>query len=321
MNRSLSISALLEDEAHDLQLRLLAGEDGLRAVVNNQRIQKPGLALTGYVDFIRPKRVQIFGGTELDFLKTLEDDEQRRIAIDRFCAVQPACVICTKGLLVPDVLIASCEAHGVALLQTPQQSSVFIARIENWLEDRLAPRTVLHAVLVEVFGVGVLLLGKSGIGKSEAALELIHRGHRLVADDAVSIHRRGAETIWGQGNRLLQHHIELRGLGILNIRDLYGVVAVRDRKRIDLVAELVMWSEDDEYDRLGLEERRFPILDVELPLITVPVRPGRNMGAIIEVAARNQLLKSMGTHSARDFQKRLDAELAPGRRASIDDVE
>lgn len=321
MHRSLPVSAFFDDAAHDLQLRLLAGKKGLTGQIKTRRIQKPGLALTGYVDFVRKARVQIFGGTELSYLMTLPDGAERRAAVDKYCATGPACVICTKGLLVPPELIEACDEADVPLLQTPQNTSVFISRVETWLEDRLAPRTVMHAVLVEVFGVGVLILGKSGIGKSESALELIHRGHRLVADDAVIIQRRGAETIWGQGNQMLKHHLEIRGLGILNIRDLYGVVAVRDRKRIDLVAELVMWSEDEEYDRLGLEERRFPILDVELPLTTVPVRPGRNMGAIIEVAARNQLLKSMGTHSAQDFKERLDAALVPGRRVVTDDVD
>jgi len=166
-----------------------------------------------------------------------------------------------------------------------------------------------------------LLLGKSGIGKSECALDLIQRGHRLVADDVVRIKRRGTETLYGAGEALLKHHMEIRGLGILNIQELYGVVAVRDRKRIDAVVELVEWNEDEEYDRLGLEERRFPILGVELPLLTVPVRPGRSMGTIIEVAARNQLLKSMGVHSAQAFRDRLEEELAPGRRFTTDDVD
>lgn len=193
--------------------------------------------------------------------------------------------------------------------------------MQSFLEDKLAPQTTMHGVLMETFGVGVLLLGKSGIGKSECGLDLIQRGHRLVADDMVFIRRRGEETVYGFGNNLLQHHIEIRGLGILNIREMFGVTSVRDKKRIDLVVELVAWSEDEEYDRLGLDERRFPILDVELPLLTVPVRPGRNMGAIIEVAARNQLLRAMGVHSAREMQERLDQELGRGRRIVPDDLD
>ncbi|MCP4500797.1 MAG: HPr(Ser) kinase/phosphatase [Deltaproteobacteria bacterium] len=320
MNRTLQISQLLEEDAADLQLELLAGFGGISRIVAGNRIQKPGLALTGFTEFVHSKRVQILGSTELTYLSTLEEGA-RKSAIEKFCACDLACVICTKGMKVPPLLVNECEKNDLALLATPQVTSVFISRVELWLEDRLCPRTVMHAVLVDVSGVGVLILGKSGIGKSETALELVHRGHRLVADDIVTIHRRGAETVWGQGNAILKHHIEIRGLGILNMKDLYGVAAVREKKRIDLVVELVDWSEDEEYDRLGIDERRFPILDVELTLLTVPVRPGRSLGSIIEVAVRDRILKSMGTHTAQEFQERLERELAPGRRSITDDVE
>jgi HPr kinase/phosphorylase len=207
------------------------------------------------------------------------------------------------------------------LFRSPQVTSVFIQRAQAWLEERLAPQTTMHGVLIDVFGVGVLLLGTSGIGKSECALDLVQRSHRLVTDDVVHMKRRGEETVYGTGHTIMKHHIEIRGLGILNVKDMFGVAAVRDKKRVDLVVELVAWSEDEEYDRLGLDERRFPILDVELPLLTVPVRPGRNMGAIIEVAARNQLLRAMGIHSAEELQGKLSSELARGRRTTADDVD
>jgi HPr kinase/phosphorylase len=309
--KSVKVAEIVDSAAAELQLDVLAGRAGFVRVVNTARIQKPGLALTGYVDFVQKSRVQILGSTELTYLdKQLAD--ARKAACERFCGVEPAMIVCTKGMAVAPELVDACERTGTPLLSTPQTTDVLIARIEGWLEDRLAPQTTMHGVLLEVSGVGVLLLGKSGIGKSELALDLVQRGHPLVADDIVTIRRRGAETLYGQGSGLTKHLLEIRGLGIINVKDLFGVSAVREKKRIDLVAELVEWRADEEYDRLGLDERFFTILDVEVPLITVPVRPGRNMGVIVEAAARNELLKSMGTHSALELQERLVRELARG---------
>ena len=320
MARSIRVAELLLDDASLLQLRVVAGRAGLDRALLTHRIQKPGLALTGYTEFVQKGRVQVFGSTELGYLERL-GDETRTSAARGFTACDVACVVCTKGMAISTALVDACEQSGTPLLTTPQTTDVFIARVEAWLEDRLAPQTTMHGVLLEIFGVGALVLGKSGIGKSELALDLVQRGHPLVADDVVSIRRRGAETLYGQGHALMRHHIEIRGLGILNIKDMFGVSAVRERKRLDMVVELVEWRPDEEYDRLGLDDRRFPILDVELPLITVPVRPGRNMGVIIEVAARNQQLKAMGKHSALEFQERLAGELARGRAQTVEDVE
>jgi HPr kinase/phosphorylase len=320
LSRTVAARDLLDDEASVLQLRVVAGKAGLDRKVATHRIQKPGLALTGYTEFVSSERVQVFGSTELTYLERLAEDA-RAAAVKAFTACDVAAVVCTKGLQIPPSLVAACEEAGTPLMTTPQMTDVFIARVEAWLEDRLAPQTTMHGVLLEIFGIGCLILGKSGIGKSECALDLVQRGHPLVADDVVAIRRRGAETLYGQGHALMRHHIEIRGLGILNIKDMFGVSAVRERKRVDLVAELVEWRTDEEYDRLGLDDRRFTILDVELPFITVPVRPGRNMGVIIEVAARNQLLKTMGKHSALEFQERLERELARGRAPTIEDVE
>jgi HPr kinase/phosphorylase len=241
------------------------------------------------------------------------EPEARVRACVGFCAVDVSVIVCTKGMAVNQALVDACEASGTPLCSSLQTTDVFISRIEHWLEDRLAPQTTMHGVLLECYGLGVLLLGKSGIGKSELALDLVQRGHPLVADDIVTIRRRGIETLYGQGSGLTKHLLEIRGLGILNVKDLFGVSAVREKKRIDLIAELVEWRADEEYDRLGLDERFFTILDVEVPLITVPVRPGRDMGVIVEAAARNQLLKSMGSNSANDLQERLARELARGR--------
>jgi HPr kinase/phosphorylase len=318
--KTVPVHELLDEEAADLQLRLVASQAGLDRVIDSPRIQKPGLALTGYTDFVQPGRVQIFGTTEITYLEK-QTPEARVLACTRFCAVGVPAILCTKGIRAPDALAEACVASGTALLVSPQTTDVFIARVEGWLEERLAPQTAMHGVLIEIYGLGVLVLGKSGIGKSELALDLVQRGHPLIADDLVTIRRRGAETLVGSSNGISRHHIEIRGLGILNVKDLFGISAVREKKRIDMVAELVEWRSDEEYDRLGLDDRRFTILDVELPLITVPVRPGRNMSVIVEVAARNQLLKSLGTHSARDFQEKLLQQLARGRRTRPDDVE
>jgi HPr kinase/phosphorylase len=209
------------------------------------------------------------------------------------------------------------------VLQTSHLSSTFIEAVQAYLEDILAPSTSMHGVLLDVFGVGILLLGKSGIGKSEIALDLVMRGHRLVADDIVDVKRKAADSVYGTGSEIIKHHMEIRGLGIINIKDLFGVASIRERKKIEIVLELVEWDPNVEYDRLGVEEKKFRILDVEIPMLIVPVRPGRNMTTIVEVAARNHLLKLQGHHSAREFQERLNRAiaLAPGARVGEMDVE
>ncbi|HVX97797.1 MAG TPA: HPr(Ser) kinase/phosphatase [Polyangia bacterium] len=320
MTPMLTVRSLL-DESSGLRLVLLAGEAGLARRISNQRIQKPGLALAGYVKQVHPERVQILGSTEISYLQTLNEEEARR-SVDSFMSLDPACVIVTKGLDVPQVLLESAEKMGVPLLRTPIVSSTAIDAIQKHLELQLAPTASIHAVLMDVLGVGVLLLGKSGIGKSEAALDLIMRGHRLVADDLVEVRRTSGETLVGWASELIKHHMEVRGLGIINIKDMFGVAAVRDEKRIELVLELTRWDASESHDRLGLDEMVYPILEVPVPLLRIPVSPGRNVSSLIEVAARNRLLQVRGHHSAREFQERLDRALADAReRRWRDDVE
>jgi HPr kinase/phosphorylase len=320
MTPMLTVRSLL-DESSGLRLVLLAGEAGLARRISNQRIQKPGLALAGYVKQVHPERVQILGSTEISYLQTLNEEEARR-SVDSFMSLDPACVIVTKGLDVPQVLLESAEKMGVPLLRTPIVSSTAIDSIQKHLELQLAPTASIHAVLMDVLGVGVLLLGKSGIGKSEAALDLIMRGHRLVADDLVEVRRTSGETLVGWASELIKHHMEVRGLGIINIKDMFGVAAVRDEKRIELVLELTRWDASESHDRLGLDEMVYPILEVPVPLLRIPVSPGRNVSSLIEVAARNRLLQVRGHHSAREFQERLDRALADAReRRWRDDVE
>jgi HPr kinase/phosphorylase len=320
MTPTLTVRSLL-DEGAQLRLVLIAGETGLGRRITVQRIQKPGLALAGFVRQVHPERVQVLGATEIAYLNTLSEPDARR-SVDGFVGLNPACVVVTKGLDVPRVLLESADRAGVPILRTSMVSSAAIDAIQKHLELQLAPTASIHAVLMDVLGVGVLLLGKSGIGKSEAALDLIMRGHRLVADDLVEVRRTSGDVLVGWASELIKHHMEVRGLGIINIKDMFGVAAVRDEKKIELVLELLRWDQTESHDRLGLDEMVYPILEVPVPLLRIPVSPGRNVSSLIEVAARNRLLQVRGHHSAREFQERLDRALADAReRRWRDDVE
>jgi HPr kinase/phosphorylase len=321
---SIRVDSLLEARDAGLALELVAGRAGLLKRISGPRIQKPGLALTGYVKYVHPERLQVLGMTEISYLASISPEE-RAHGIETLCALEVASIVITRGLEVPPELIAAADKHQVPVFSTPLMSSVFINRVTKWLEDRLSPTTSVHGVLIDVLGVGILLLGKSGIGKSEAALDLVLRGHRLVADDIVEIRKRPPDVISGSGSDIIKHHMEIRGLGIINIKDLFGISAVRDAKKIELVVELVEWNEEEEYDRLGVEELQHVILDVKVPMLRVPIRPGRNITSIIEVAARNLLLKFQGKHSAREFQERLNRALIEARPEKppvhVDEVE
>lgn len=305
----LTIQEILGEKEAGLDLELLSGEAGLDRCVQVPRIQKPGLALAGYTTNLHPDRIQVLGSTELSYLEqlpkaTAEDN------LSKLCALGISCFIITKGQQPPEMLLRETENHGIPLLRSHHQSSTFISLITQFLEERLLPSTTVHGVLVDVLGVGVLLLGTSGIGKSECALDLVLRGHRLVADDVVKVRMKLPAVLFGEGMDLLHYHMEIRGLGIINIKHLFGVAAIRERKKIDLALELVEWEDGKEYDRLGLESENYSILGLEIPLLRIPVRPGRNITGIVEVAARNQLLKEMGYHSALEFQDRLEKRMA-----------
>jgi HPr kinase/phosphorylase len=319
---AIRVGALLDDKKFDLRLALLAGKQGLSRRISASRIQKPGLVLAGFTEYLHKERVQVFGNTEMSYLATLPRDRAGSV-LRKFFAQDVACLVVTKGLEVPAEMLSAAEEAGVPLLRTTHLSSTFIESVQVCLEDVLTAQTSMHGVLLDVFGVGILLLGKSGIGKSEIALDLVMRGHRLVADDIVDVRRRTPDSVVGAGSEIIKHHMEIRGLGIINIKDLFGVASIRDRKMIEIVLELVEWDPNVEYDRLGVEDRNFRILDVEIPMLIVPVRPGRNMTTIVEVAARNHLLKLQGHHSAREFQDRLNRAIAvaPGGRAGELDVE
>jgi HPr kinase/phosphorylase len=314
---SLAVRDLLEAAGKDLSLRLAAGRPGLDRLILLSRVQRPGLALTGFTDYIRYGRVQIMGGSEVSYLRTLPS-RQRRSALRRLARCQVSCFVVTKGLEPPPELLQEAERAGAPVLLTTMESTAFIKQVTAFLDDRLALRIHLHSVLLDVFGLGVLIIGESGIGKSECALDMVDRGHRLVADDVVDIKRLG-DTLVGSSPDLTRYHMELRGLGVINIKDLYGVSSVRLAKRIELVVSLDRWEEGREYDRLGLHDERHPILGLEAPLVRMPVAPGRNLALLVEVAARNQLLKARGFDAAKTFAAQFDKMLAPparGRRAA-----
>ncbi len=312
----LSISELLSETEAGLDLELLAGERGLSRFVQVPRIQKPGLALAGYTKNLHADRIQVLGATELSYLSELtqRDSEKAEEHIAQLCALDVCCFIITKGLVPPENLLREVESHNIPLLRSHHQSSTFISLLTQYLEERLLAQTNVHGVLVDVLGIGVLLLGKSGIGKSECALDLVIRGHRLVSDDVVKVRLKLPAVLFGEGNDLLHYHMEVRGLGIINIKHLFGVASIRERKKIDLVIELVEWQDGHEYDRLGLEQSTYELLGVKLPLQVLPVRQGRNMTTLVEVAARNQLLKEMGYHSAVEFEERLEQRMAETAR-------
>lgn len=311
-----TIRELIEARGAAWSLALLAGESALGNAISVPRIQKPGLALAGYLPQIHPERVQVIGNTELGYLRTLAPGEARH-AVERVCQQRIASFIVTNGATPPDYLVDLAARHGVPLLTTTLSSSDLIRSLTTWLEERFAPHALLHGVLVEVHGLGVLLFGKSGIGKSEAALDLVSRGHRVVADDVVEVRRTTGGRIMGCGAELIRHHMEIRGLGIINVQDLFGILATLREKEVQLVAEMIEWSSDEVADRLGLEDETHAILGVTVAKVRIPIRPGRSVATLIEVAARNHVLKGLGRHTAREFAARLDDEIARRRGVAM----
>jgi len=291
-----------------LEVDLLAGAAGLDRLITLPYIQKTGLALAGFDEYLRTGRVLILGESEVRFLERM-DAAARRQNLRRLFARDFPCVLITMGLDGPAELADEAERADVPLLRTALATPAAIARLTNLLEDRLAPREIRHGVLLDILGLGVLLSGESGIGKSECALDLVGRGHRLVADDTVEIRCRGQSILIGTCPDLTRHHVEVRGLGLINVTDLFGVSATRSSKRVELVVHLERWERGREYDRLGLDSTTVEILGVAVPLVTMPVAPGRNLAMLVEVAARTQLLRSRGRHAARLLAERLERRL------------
>jgi len=310
MTPSVTVSGLLKSrpDAMGLPLELLSGTSGLERIITSPHIQKTGLALAGFHEYLQPSRVFVFGESEVRYLESLETVERMDMLAAAFSHEIP-CVLITGGWMPPIELLHASERYNVPLLRTEVPTPVAIAKISAILDDALAVRQVIHGVLLDVLGLGVLIIGDSGIGKSECALDLVVRGHRLVADDTVEVRRRGDMVVLGTCPELTRHHMELRGLGVINIRDLFGVASTRTSKRVELVVQLERWDPTREYDRLGVDENTHEMFDVKIPLIRMPVAPGRNLAILVEVAARNQLLRSKGLNAARDLVSRLEQQL------------
>lgn len=288
--------------------------------ISTVEINRPGLELTGYLEFFDNKRIQVLGNTEFSYLGRYGPEAQKMVIDSIFSFGPPAVIIC-RDIEPSNAILESAKLHKVSIFSTPQSTSDLTASLVQYLNKELAPRITRHGVLVEVYGEGCLLIGDSGVGKSETAIELIKRGHRLVADDAVEIRRTSQTTLYGQSPENIRHFIELRGIGIINARKLFGMGAIKLQEKIDMVINLEQWDSSKVYDRMGLDNEYMKILSVEVPTLTIPVKPGRNLAVIIEVAAMNNRQKKMGYNAARELLKNLGMaveDLPPSPKVIVD---
>ncbi len=298
---SVSLENVIENNNLDIVYLPKSADEIL---ITTAEVNRPGIVLTGYTDYFDPLRIQILGWTEFGFLINM-NHEDRIKALGNWLSLRPAAAVVTRGLEIPDYFIDACKTYEVPLLKTQEETSPFLAALIAYLNKELAPRITRHGVLVEVYGEGVLITGESGVGKSEAAIELIKRGHRLIADDAVEIRKISDNSLLGNSPSNIRHFIELRGIGIIDARRIFGMGAVKPSEKIDMVIQLEAWDSTKAYDRLGLDNEYAKILDVKVPAITVPITPGRNLAVIVETAAMNNRQKKMGYNAARDLMKSL----------------
>lgn len=295
----------LKNIIEEFQLEKIYLPDNYEEIlIDNPEVNRPGLALTGFFEIFEPSRIQMIGKAEYRYLAGLSPEDRNR-KIDNFLNNKPVAVIITSNLDIFDELLEHAKIEGVPLLRTKEKTSPIMADLIASLNTHLAPRITRHGVLVEVYGEGLLLLGDSGIGKSETAIELVKRGHRLIADDAVEIKRVSANTLIGSAPEIIRYYVELRGIGVVDVRRLFGMGAVKESESINLVINLEPWVEGKMYDRFGLENETMEILGIELPSITIPVKPGRNLAIILEIAAMNNRQKKMGYNTAEEFNKKL----------------
>lgn len=319
MSQRIIIGDLLEDHPqYSLRAKSLTGAVGLKKEIRDPDVNRPGLPLSGFYDYFAFDRIQIFGKGESAYLRAYNADELKAI-LERFFSYEIFCCIFTHGDYPPDIFIEFAKQKSVPVLLSDLGTTNFITSLNAIILEAHAPVLSTHATLVDVYGLGVLLLGKSGVGKSETALELIERGHRLVADDIVTIKRIEDETLLGSGSEIVQHHMEIRGLGIINVKDIFGIRSVKHKKRIELVCELEYWDESKLYDRLGLDESWHEILGVRLPYVVIPVRPGRNIPVIVETAALNQRMKKYGIHTAQELDQKIQNWISSERNNDRED--
>lgn len=293
-----------KDLLEHFNLELVAGKDGIHREITTSDISRPGIEMTGYFKYYPKERLQLIGKTEMAYFLELSDADKKDRAINLCTDITPGIVI-SRGMDIPEALVEAANDSGVPILHSPRKTTRVISRLTNYLETKFAPFTAIHGVLVDIYGVGVLITGQSGVGKSETALELVKRGHRLVADDSVEIRQEDYDSLVGNSPPLIEHLLEIRGLGIINVMTLFGAGSVRSHKKISLIINLEIWDQKKQYDRLGLDEDKMRIMEVDIPKATIPVRPGRNLAVIIEVAAMNFRLKRMGVNAAEEFSERL----------------
>jgi HPr kinase/phosphorylase len=320
MTTGVTVATVLRDlaEARGIELELVAGAGGVERRISNPHPQKTGLALSGFDQYLREGRVLVLGESEVRFLESLTSDARAGIARRVFSHNIP-CLVITAGLNPPQELRDEADLANLPLMRARAATPLVMARLSAALDVYLAARTDVHGVLMDIIGLGVLIIGESGIGKSECALDLVVRGHRLVADDAVELRARAEAFLIGTCPELTRHHMEIRGLGLINVQDLFGVASTRRSKRVELVVQLERWDPSREYDRLGIDETYYETLGVRVPMIRMPVAPGRNLAILVEVAARNQLLRYGGHNSARRLTDRLDEQL--GHASETADIE
>lgn len=293
-----------KDLLENFTLTLIAGKSGIDRTIETSDISRPGIELTGYFKYYPKERLQLIGKTEMNYFLELSENQQR-YRMKRICTDVTPGIVITRGMDVPQTIIDAADDADVPIIQSPRKTTRVISRLTNYLEAKLAPSTSVHGVLVDVYGVGVLITGQSGVGKSETALELIKRGHRLVADDSVEIHQEDYDILIGSSPPLIEHLLEIRGLGIIDVMTLFGAGSVINRKEISFIIHLETWDQTKKYERVGLEEETYKIIDVDLPRMRIPVRPGRNLAIIIEVAAMNFRMKRLGVNAAEEFSKKL----------------
>lgn len=300
-----------KDILEKFNLELISGEEGINKPISTSDLSRPGIEIAGFFEYYPAERIQLLGKTELTFFDKLSSHE-RKHRMNMLCTDITPGIIVTRNQELPEELIEASVRESVPVLRSPMKTTRLFSRLTNYLESKLAPTTAVHGVLVDIYGVGVLITGKSGVGKSETALELVKRGHRLVADDCVEIRQEDQDTLVGSAPDLIEHLLEIRGLGIINVMTLFGAGAVRSYKRISLIINLELWEKNKHYDRLGLDDETQKIIDTEVPRITVPVRPGRNLAVIIEVASMNFRLKRMGMNAAQQFSSKLSGVIEEG---------
>ncbi len=307
--KKISVESFFQQAKERLRLSPLVEEGMSNRFIVSVDINRMGMALTGYLKWFPYERLQILGKTEIHYLRTLKPAQRKKI-LQALLSYRLPCIVVTHKMKPPADLTVEAKRRQIPLFTTPTPTTKFVSEISVYLEEEFAPETTIHGTLMDVYGVGILILGNSGIGKSECALDLVERSHRLVADDLVYIKRLANRILMGSRSEIIKHHMEIRGLGIINIESLFGVGAIRDKKRIELVIRLEEWDNQKEYDRLGLTPSTHQIFDVEIPMFLIPVRPGRNLAVIIEVAAMNHRLMKLGYFTAQEFADRVSRMMA-----------